>query len=451
MSTMVAALSAPSVPDVRRVLQLAWPVMLSMLTYSLMSAADAIFVGRLGTVPLAAIGIAVTTSWLFMALPYGLIRGVRVAAAQATGAGREASADAYGWQAIWLALGFGLGVALISRLGHRVLLLLGASPEVAAEAWAYLSIRGLAAPILLLELGLTAWFEGRGDTRTPMRANVIANLLCIGLDAVLVLGLGPIPSLGIRGAAWAGVISFAFAGGFLLWMARDRLRRVSPRPRRPLLAEASRLGLPIGLQRAQDLIAWTTLTGVLAAIGERELAAHTVAIRILMVSFLPGMAIAEAAAVLVGQAVGARRPDQARVAWWSGARAAAAVMALGGLLFVALPDLLMAPFGVTAEVAPIARNLLYVAAAFQLLDALATVTCLALDGAGDTRFTLWASIAFNWGLKLPVGLVLAKGLGFGAVGVWLALTAELVALLGLLLWRWRSGRWYSPRALAAAA
>lgn len=451
MLSVAVASATPSIPGVRRVLQLAWPVMLSMVTYSLMSAADAIFVGRLGTVPLAAIGLAVTTSWLFIALPYGLIRGVRVAVAQATGAGRTVSADSYAWQAIWLALGFGLLVALGSRAGPWVLSWLGASPEVAGQAWAYLSVRGLAAPILLLELGLTAWFEGRGDTRTPMRVNVLANLLCIALDAVLVLGLGPIPSFGIQGAAWAGVISFAFAAGMLLWAARGRLRRVPWRPRRALLGEATRLGLPIGLQRVQDLIAWTTLTGLLAAIGERELAAHTVAIRILMVSFLPGMAIAEASAVLVGQAVGARRPEEARLAWWSGVRAASVSMAIGGLLFVGVPELLLAPFGVAADVAPIARHLLYIAAAFQLFDALATVTYLALDGAGDTRFTLVASILFTWGVKLPAGLVLVKLAGFGAVGVWLALTAEIVTLLLVLLWRWRSGAWFQPRALAAAA
>jgi MATE family multidrug resistance protein len=435
----------------RRVLRLAWPVMVSMVSYSLMSAADAVFVGRLGTVPLAAIGLAVTTTWLFLAMPVGLLRGVRVAVAQATGAERFRTADALGWQAIWLALGTGLLVAAAAMASPWIFTLLGATPEVAAEALTYFRIRGLLAPIALLDLGLTAWFEGRGDTRTPMRANVAANIAWIVLDAVLVNGLGPVPALGIAGAAWAGVIALGLASVWLLAMAMPRLRTAPWRPRRTLLRESARLGVPIGTQRLLDIVAWTVLTGILAGIGDAQLAAHVVAIRVLMTSFLPGMAIAEATAVLVGQSVGAERPDQARSAWWAGTRTAVAVMAAGGLTFVLVPDLLVSPFGVTPEVAAITRHLLYVAAAFQVLDAIATVTYLSLDGAGDTRFTLVVSIALSWGVKLPIGITLARTAGMGAVGAWLGLTAELLLLLIVLVWRWRSGRWYRPKAVVAVA
>ncbi len=438
----------------RHVLKLAWPVMVSMVSYSLMSAADAVFVGRLGTVPLAAIGLAVTTTWLFLALPVGLLRGVRVAVSQATGAERTLTADALGWQALWLAIGAGVIVGLAAQASPWIFSVLGATPEVSAEAWIYFQIRALAAPVALVELALTAWFEGRGDTRTPMRVNVTSNLLWVALDAVLVPGWGPIPGLGIAGAAWAGVIAMGFAAVWLLALALPRLRTASWRPRRTLLKESTRLGTPIGVQRLLDVVAWTALTGVLASISDVQLAAHVVAIRVLLTSFLPGMAIAEATAVLVGQSVGARRPDQARAAWWAGVRTAVVVMAAGGALFVTVPNLLLAPFGVTPEVAAIARQLLLIAAVFQMIDAIATVTYLSLDGAGDTRFTLVASLSLSWGVKLPIGIVLARGAGLGAVGGWLGLTAELVVLLAVLVWRWRSGRWYrasAPAALTQAA
>lgn len=449
MTTSTVNVHAPMTPRV--VLRLAWPVMVSMVSYSLMSAADAVFVGRLGTVPLAAIGLAVTTTWMFLALPHGLIRGVRVAVSQATGAERYVTADALGWQAIWLALLGGTGVALAALASPWVFTLLGATPEVAREAWTYFHIRSLAAPIALVELGLTAWFEGRGDTRTPMRVNVTSNLLWVALDAVLVGGFGPIPAMGIAGAAWAGVISLSLAAGWLFLTALPTLRAAPWRPRRALIGEASRLGFPIGTQRFLDILAWTVLTGVLASLGDAQLAAHVVAIRVLMTSFLPGMAIAEATAVLVGQSVGAERVDQARAAWWAGTRTAVVVMAAGGLAFVAAPSLLLLPFGVTPEVAAIARTLLLIAAAFQLLDAVATTTYLALDGAGDTRFTLVASLAFSWGVKLPIGIWLARQAHWGAPGAWIGLTVELAVLLAVLLWRWRTGAWYRPRAVAVAA
>lgn len=441
-------MSAPS--GIRRVLTLAWPVMISMLSYSLMAAADAVFVGRLGTAPLAAIGLSVTASWLYIALPHGILRGIRVATSQAVGAERRTVADAYGWQTVWLALGAGVLVAIGSVFSSGLFTLLGATPEVAVEANRYFHVRGLAAPIHLFVLGMTAWFEGRGDTRTPARANVTANLLNIGLDAVLVAGLGPIPAFGIAGAAWAGVIALSVAAAWLSWRAAPILRTVRARPRRTLIREAARLGFPIGVQRLLDVVAWTVLTGVLASIADAQLAAHVLAVRVMLVSFLPGMAIAEATAVLVGQSVGARRPDEARAAWRAGSAAASAVMMAGAVVFVLAPDLLIAPFGAGPEVAHIARQLLFVAAIFQLLDALATVTFFSLDGAGDTRFTLVSSVAMSWGVKLPLGVGLATWGGYGAVGAWIGLTAELAMLLLLLGWRWRSGRWY-PASVATAA
>lgn len=204
--------------ELGRVMNLAWPVMLSMISYSLMSAADAVFVGRLGTVPLAAVGLAVTTVFLFIGLPMGLLRGLRVATAQAVGAGETEDAARYGWQSIWLSLSTGLLVAALSGLGPTVFSWMEASPEVQAEALSYFRVRVMAAPVILLVLGLTAWFEGRGDTRTPMRVNVAANFLSIFLDWVLVSGAFGLPALGIRGAAWAGVISSLLASLSLLFL-----------------------------------------------------------------------------------------------------------------------------------------------------------------------------------------------------------------------------------------
>ena len=172
----------------------------SDLSYSVMSAADAIFVGRLGTAPLAAIGLAVTLVFLYISLPVGLLRGIRVATSQAVGAQRQVSALSYGWQALWMALGTGLLVLLAAEASPSVFAWYGATPAVESEALAYFRVRALGAPVMLLSNGLAAWFEGRGDTRTPMRVSVASNLLAIALDAVLVPGLGPIPSFGIRGA-----------------------------------------------------------------------------------------------------------------------------------------------------------------------------------------------------------------------------------------------------------
>jgi MATE family multidrug resistance protein len=436
---------------IKQVLKLSWPVMLSMCSYTMMAASDAIFVGRLGTAPLAAIGLAVTTNFLFLGLPIGLVRGLRVATAQATGARRHRSVLALGWQALWLALAGGMLVVLISFGSPAIFHWLGAGPEVAAEAQAYFGIRVAAAPLALYLHGFSGWFDARGETRASMRVNVATNLISVALCAVFVPGWGPIPAMGIRGAAWSGVIALAVGSIALFRVGWPTLRAVSWRPRRVLIAESIRLGLPIGVQRVLDVGTWTVIAGVLASIGEAQLAAHVLAIRILMVTFLPGLAVAEGTAVLVGQAVGARDPEGAKRAWRAGTITALGIMLVGAVAFVVAPDLLLGPFGAGREVLPIARDLLLIAAAFQVLDAVATVTYFSLDGAGDTRFTLVSSIVMAWGVKLPIGVALARWAGMGAPGVWLGLTGELLLLMLVLLWRWRSERWFDRAAEPALA
>ena len=170
-----------------------------------------------------------------------------------------------------------------------------------------------------------------------------------------------------------------------------------------------------------------------------------------MVSFLPGLAIAEASAVLVGQAVGARDEALARRSWKAASGVAFVVMSLGGVAFVAAPGLLLSVVRPAADVLPVATHLLWIAAVFQLFDSVATVTYFSLDGAGDTRFTLVSSLAVSWLVKIPLGVGLVKYAGFGAVGVWLGLTLETAFLLGILLWRWRSGAWFRVGTAASGA
>ena len=190
---------------------------------------------------------------------------------------------------------------------------------------------------------------------------------------------------------------------------------------------------------------------MLARVGEADLAAHVLVIRVVLVSFLPGLAIAEASGVLVGQAIGAGRIDEARDAWRAGLGLAVAVMATGGVAFLLFPTALLAVFDAEPAVVAIGRELLVVAAAFQVFDAIATVALMALNGAGDTRFTMVTNVAAAWLVKVPVGTALALGLGLGATGAWLGLTAEIVVLSVLWTWRVRGVRWTAHTVLAAQA
>jgi MATE family multidrug resistance protein len=452
MSVLERTRALPERIDHKAVLKLAWPVVVSMLSYTAMGVVDTLWVGRLGTAPLAAVGLAAVAVHLLQAFPIGLMSGARVVVSQRHGAEDAEGARRAARLAVVVALLLGGLVALGGTLGAPLLAVLGAEGAVLDHAEGYLAFRMLGVPGVFLTFGLGAWFQGRGDTRTPMRATLLANGLNILLDPVFIFGLGPVPAMGVEGAALSTALALTVNSGLLAVAAGRQLGGALPT--RADLRELWRLGSPIGTRYVLDVASFVLFAAVLARVGEAALAAHVVVIRVVSVSFLPGHAIGEAAGVLVGQAVGAGRPALARQAWRSAVTLALAVMGACSLVFLAAPELLLRPFGASAEVLVTGLALMRVAAAFQLGDAVAMVGLGVLNGAGDTRFTMRASVACAWLVKLPVGVGLALGLGLGATGAWLGLTAEIAAVALLCVLRIRGARWLgeaeAPRAPAVA-
>lgn len=426
----------PASAGVRRVLHVAWPVMVSMLSLTIMNVVSTLFLGRLGTAPLAAAGLAVPAAHLAFSVGLGLARAVQIEVAQRTGARDDAAIQRMFWQALWLAAIVGLPTALLSGAGPPVLQLLGAPAEVLPHADAFFFYRVIGAPFLVLSTALSGWFSGRGDTRTPMVSALLANLLNVLFDIVLIFGLGPIPALGAGGAGLAGSLSTALGALWLLWQARG-LVGASLGPDRALLGRLVHLGGPNALNNVLGIGGFLLFASVLARVGEAELAAHVIVIRIISVSFLPGFAIGEAASVLVGQAIGARRPDEALAAWRSAMLVGVAFMVGCGVIFVVMPEPLIAIFGPDPAVRDVARRLLLVAVAFQLTDAVTLVTRGALAGAGQTRLLMILETVTTWLIQIPAGWGLA--LLWGAVGAWLGLVVESLFGAILLLWWVRRG------------
>ena len=430
----------PANIGVGTVFGLAWPIMVSMLSRTAMTTADTLFVGQLGTQHLAAIGLASVASFLGIAFGMGLLGGVNVAVAHRTGAQDHDGARRLWWQALYVAGGLGVVVASLFWVGPWIFPVLGGSDNATELASSWFSLRILGSPLAFATFGLTAWFQGRGDTRTPMVAVVLTNVLNIALDPLLIFGLGPVPELGIAGAAHATNVAQAVGLGFLVWRSQGE-RSSFVLPNRLALSEIWRLGSPLAIWYGLDVLAFALFVSLLARAGEAELAAHVVVLRIISVSFLPGHAVGEAGGVLVGQSVGAGRPELARQAWRSAARLGVAVMSVFGFVFILVPETLLWPFDLEPQVTQVAVGLMVVGAFFQVFDAVAMTGLGALKGAGDTRFTMWTGVLNSWLVKLPVGAYLALGAGLGAVGAWLGLTLDIIVLAVLATWRIESGGW----------
>jgi MATE family multidrug resistance protein len=402
----------------RTVFSLAWPVIVSLLSLTAMGLVDAIFLGRLGTEQLAAVGLGIPLVYLILAGPLGILLGAKVAVAQRFGAQDARGVD----RAAWLSLGIAAVLGVLG-LGADLWVLplaraTGAPEAVALLAEDYVLIRAHGAALVFVFQALQAAFQARGNTRTPMAAVLLANVATIALEPVLIFGAGPVSGMGIQGAALANVAGQALGA---LALVRPFVRTF-PFVRggwdRRTVRNILDIGFPLGVQRLVEVAGFVVFSALVARIGAEGLAAHVLVLRIIGMSFLPAQGFAQAAEVLAGQAVGAGNPGAARRVFALSAHLAVGVAGACAVLFVAVPGLLLAPFDLDSDVASTAVRLLAISAAFQVFDALAEVSEGTLAGVGATRWVMVVGIVESWIVRLPLSVFLATGLGLGVEGVW---------------------------------
>lgn len=432
----------------RELFRLSWPIAVSMLSYSVMTLTGTFFVASMGPAALAGVGLGGTAAFLCVVFAFGLLRGVKVLVSQARGAG---AVDARARIATGVVVALAIGVAAsIAAAGIALVLpFFAATREAGAHASTYLAIRGLSSPLVLVFVALREARYGLGDARTPMIASVTGNLVNVAVDATLILGLG----FGVEGAALGTLCAHAVECGILLLSvvrARQLVLRLAT------WAEVRRLldvGVPTGLQFVLEMGSFALLTLLLARLGDVELAAHQIALQVIHFSFLPAVAIGEAASVMAGQAIGARRRNLVTSIARQGALV---VVAFTGACTAALffgGDAIARGFTDDGQLAARAASLLLIAALFQVADGVNIVARGVLRGTGDVRTPAIVGIATAWICVPPLTLLLGYVAGLGARGAWIGLTVEILVGAAILWHRLETRRWLfaARRARFAAA
>ena len=427
----------------RELLRLAWPITVSMLSYSTMTLASTAFVAQIGADELAGVGLAAVVGFGLVCFGIGLLRGAKTLVSQAVGAGRRDRIPELLGGAVGLALALGAAALVAGQLVAPLLATVSASARAGGFAAEYLAIRSLGAPLILLYAALREASYGEGDTRTPMRAALAGNAVNIALDAVLILGLG----WGVAGAAVATICGNVAELGVLAWPMRAQLRRMRWRP--VAVREVWAQGVPNGLQFIMEVGSFLILTVLVARMGAIDGAAHQLVLHLVNVSFLPAHALAEAAAVLVGQAVGANQDRLvtrvARGTLVLGAGYSAICLAgfavLGGMIVEAMS-------AGDAALADRALTLLHVSFAFLVADAANVIARGVLRGASDVRYAAMVGIVTAWMTTPPLTWLLGVHAGLGVVGGWIGLALEIVAGAALYWRRIYRGGW-KPAAAAA--
>jgi putative MATE family efflux protein len=435
----------------RSVLRLAWPVVIQQVSFSMVQLVDTALVGHLGENALAGVRLAGQIFWFSQAGMVAVAIGSTAVIARNVGAGQPELASRTLRNAFLMALTWGLAIGIaIWFFGEWGLGMLGAEEGAKHQGTVYLKATAVGMPLWSLIYAGNASLQGAGDTRTPMVIGVAVNIVNVIVAYLLINGPGVFPRLEVLGSG-AGFTSAAIIGSALvLLVLASGTRIIHWRPWEafqfdPLEARrVLNVGLPAGVEQIQFNIAFMIYTRIIASLGTAALAAHGVTLAIQSLTFNVGFALSVATTALVGQSLGAGRPDLAERSSYLAMRYSLVFMVALGVVMMAFGGSITGLFvgGENAdEVIHIGRQLLFIFAF--AMPGLAVSLSLGggLRGAGDTRAVLVISAAATWIVRLAPAYLLAITAGLGVPGAWAAAIADINMRALLIFIRFRRGRW----------
>ena len=433
-------------PIGRAIFLLAVPMVLETVMESVFAVVDVFFVSRLGADAVATVGLTESMMILVYSLAMGLGIGATATVARRIGE-RDAEGAAHAAaQVILLGLIISMVLGIIGvALAPTLLRLMGGSPAVIANAGFMRVMLGGNASVLLLFL-INAVFRGAGDAAIAMRVLWLANWINIVLGPLLIFGLGPFPELGVVGAAVATTIgrgtgalyaiSRLFRPGSRVHVARRHFR-LDP----ALMWQMIRLSGSGTFQILIGTASWIGLVRVISSFGSAALAGYTIGFRVIIFALLPSWGLSNAAATMVGQALGAKKPDRAERAVWMAARYNLVFLGVVGLLFVLFARPIVSLFTSDPAVGAYAVDCLRIVALGFLFYAYGMVITSSFNGAGDTWTPTWLNLFVFWLWEIPLAYALAVALDMGPRGVFVAITVAYSTLAVLSAWLFKKGKW----------
>jgi putative MATE family efflux protein len=431
----------------RAILMLSIPMVLEMLMESVFAVVDIKFVSTLGANAVATVGLTESLLTIIYTMAIGLSIGATAMVARRIGENNPDGAARAAVQALAVGLLLSVIISICGvLLAPKLLTWMGASPEVLAIGSRYTRVMlGGNASVLLLFL-INAIFRGAGDAAIAMRVLWLANFINIALGPCLIFGLGPFPKLGVTGAAIATTIGrstgalYAFSR---LWRAgsRVRIRREHLSPDPELMLRLVRLSASGAFQVFIGMASWIGLMLIIAKFGSEVIAGYTIGIRIIIFALLPSWGMSNAAATMVGQALGAGKPERAERAVWKAGFYNMLFLGTVGLVFVIFAQQLIRLFISDPNVIPYGVECLRIIACGFLFYAYGMVITQSFNGAGDTFTPTIINLFVFWLWEIPLAYVLAFTLGFGPRGVFIAITISFSMLAVVSALIFRRGSW----------
>jgi putative MATE family efflux protein len=427
----------------RAIVLLAVPMVLEMCMESLFGVVDVFWVSRLGADAVATVGLTETALTLVFVIALGLSMGATALVARRMGEKDEQAAGLVAVQAIIIGLVVSTTTAIFGYFfAPNLLHIMGASPSVVRIGSGYTRmILSGSATIFLLFL-INAVFRGAGDAAIAMRVLWIANLVNICLNPCLIFGVGPFPRLGVTGSAVGTTIGRGIGVLLQLWVLTSGRGRLAVHASQlkadfAVMWRLIRLSLNAILQYMVQMASWIGMVRIIASFGSAATAGYTVAFKVIIFAILPSWGMSNAAATLVGQNLGAGKPERAEASVWRTGLYNMLFLGSIGLVFIALAPQIISLFTTDPAVAPLAVSALRLFSLGNVSYSYGMVITAAFNGAGDTATPTVLNLICFWLCQIPLAWALAFHAGLGANGVYVAvvLSDSLLAALGILLFR----------------
>ncbi|WP_335976329.1 MATE family efflux transporter [Gaetbulibacter jejuensis] len=431
----------------RAVFMLSIPMILEMLMESIFALVDIMYVSKVSVNAVATIGLTESVITLVYAVAIGLSMAATAVVARRVGEKDIKGASQAAVQVIILGIAVSI---LISGIGilypKEILQLMGAEPDLIAEGYGYTQVLlGGNITIMLLFL-INAIFRGAGNASVAMWTLILSNGLNIILDPMFIFGFGPIPAFGVEGAAIATTIGRGTAVLFQLVILFYGYSKIKIGIKDLVV----RIGVMLNLIKVslggigQFLIgtsSWVFLMRIMSEFGSEVLAGYTIAIRVMMFTLMPAWGMSNAAATLVGQNLGAQKPDRAEQSVWKTGRYTAYFMGLVSLVYLVFATHIIELFNTQPDVVKYGSLCLRVLAAGYIFYAYGMVVIQSFNGAGDTKTPTYINFVCFWLFQLPFAYLTAITLDFGPIGVFASITAAevLIAVIGII-W-FKKGKW----------
>jgi putative MATE family efflux protein len=431
----------------KAVFLLAVPMVLEMVMESVFAVVDIWFVSRLGADAVATVGITESLLTIVYSIGIGLSTATTALVSRRIGEKNKEGASNAAFQSIVTAFSVSMLIAIPGLLfAEEILMLMGMEPAVASAYSGYTRIMLGGNVVIMFLFIINAVFRSSGDAAISMRILWIANMLNLVLDPILIFGFGPIPALGIEGAAIATTTGRGLAVAYQFYILFSGKKRV-PLSRKNLAIKPKVIFKLIKLSAGgigQYLIAttsWIFLVRIISEFGSEVVAGYTIAIRVIIFSLLPSYGVSNASATLVGQNLGAKQPERAEKSVWITGIVNMVMMGVAGIVFILFPTPFIRIFIDDPEVIRVGSQALQVISYGFVFYGIGMVLVNSINGAGDTMTPTKINFLSFWLTEIPLAYLLSIQLGMGEEGVFYAIVVAETVMTLMAFYVFRRGKW----------